>query len=541
MSNNKPLLSELSLREKIGQTAMALSNNDFSDLSKTPYGGIWWVGRRNVVVDNMGFAFNDSKTPVSKYIEKIKIINSNLKIPILPAMDCTSGIQTCFFEMSPYVMDAVTLGASGSTDLAAESGACRANELKCVGARWWWGPEIDMVSPRSTISLGRKFGDNQDFVIKMATAELKACQANGVATTAKHFPGSDGIEYRDQHVTEAVLSLTESEWEIHQGRVFQALFDAGVYSVMIGHDAFPAIDDTKIKGRYLPSTISYKVITELLKGKMGFKGVVISDAVRMKSLATIFDNDIRKTYIAALKAGNDVILPANNEYIDTIEKAVCEGEISESRIDDACRRVLDMKEKLGMFRADYIPAMDDIDAVREKTKANNENVAKGSVTLVCDHQKLLPADKKSIKRVAIICSMHSDRVFDMMGFMKEAFERRGAVVHLQRRLRNKQEIINIANENDLIVYVGYLMRHEPNGASAFYAEEFNTFHYALDAGAEKSVGVGLGSPFMYYDFYPAFRTFINAYNPSQYTQEAVVSAIYGEIPFKGRESFKIFP
>ena len=101
--------------------------------------------------------------------------------------------------------------------------------------------------------------------------------------------------------------------------------------------------------------------------------------------------------------------------------------------------------------------------------------------------------------------------------------------------------IALARESDLIVYAGYLMRYAPEGFSGFFGEELRTFHYFMCAGAEKSLGIGLGSPFMYYDYYTACPTFINAYNATPETQEAVVAALYGEIPMLGGEPFSLVP
>ena len=114
-------------------------------------------------------------------------------------------------------------------------------------------------------------------------------------------------------------------------------------------------------------------------------------------------------------------------------------------------------------------------------------------------------------------------------------------MHWQRRLESREEIKALADTNDLILYVGGLYNSIPRGYSGFYNEEQDTFHYVLDSGAEKSVGVGVCSPFMYFDFYSAFPAFINTYNCTDVTLEALVAAIYGEIPFEGGTPFRLIP
>jgi beta-N-acetylhexosaminidase len=160
--------------------------------------------------------------------------------------------------------------------MAYDAGASRARQLKSTSSNWLWWPEVDLANRNSVINWGRLFSDDPKKVSKMAIAAVKGVQDQGVAATAKHFPGTDEIEYRDPHASASMLNITYEEWEKRQGKLFKELIDAGVYSVMIGHQSFPGYDNTKINGRYIPATVSYKIITELLKEKMGFSGVVVT-------------------------------------------------------------------------------------------------------------------------------------------------------------------------------------------------------------------------------------------------------------------------
>ena len=547
--SKKPLVSEMTLREKIGQTALGRpSSEGYLDGEKYPYGGLWALGNLDQSVHNMADRAGKQVTTLKKWGEFVNQVNSGLKIPVLQAMDCTAGIQACFSETEPIV-DCVTLGATGSEELSYEAGTLRARLLRSVGSRWVWCPEIDRTGRRDAVMLGRQYSDDPELMLKLAIAEMKGTQAAGVASTAKHFPGTDGIEYRDPHVSENMIFVSFDKWKKEQGYLFQKLFDEGMDTVMIAHRAFPAYDPTRYNGRYLPASVSYRIITDLLKGEMGFKGVVISDGIEMRSLVSLFDGDMSRVYVEALKAGNDMILGVRDDYFDAIEKAVLSGEIPESRLDDACQRILDLKEKYGLFDDDYTPINEDVEVINADIRAFNEKVAKKSLSLVCNKRNLLPLKAEDIKRVTIIYSGHDETgsggVFDRLTTMKAAFEKHGATVTVRRaledRLGDTSEIDEVAANADLLVYVGYLMRYAPEGASGFYDREVMTFHYALCAGAEKSVGVGLGSPFMYYDYYAAFSTFINAYNPSPEAQEAVVAAMYGEVPFEGGEPFRLVP
>ncbi len=541
----KPLLSELTLREKIGQTAMGRpGNKEYLDPKNYPYGHIWALGNIDMGVINMADKASGKKAPLKTWLDFVKNFSDQLKVPMLNAMDCTQGIENYFYETEPF-LDPVTIGAAGDPELAYEAGVLKARLLKCVGSKWLWCPEIDITGRRSAVSLGRLYSDEKDKLLEMGMADSRGIRSQRVADCAKHFPSDGtGLEYRDSHVTQTMAFATMDDWRQNQGMMFQKMIDDGVTSIMTSHRSFPAYDKTMVNGKYLPSTTSYKVITELLKGEMGFKGVVISDAIGMRGLVNMYGSRDR-IYVECIKAGIDVILGVFDGYFDAIEKAVLSGEIPESRIDDACQRVLDLKEKLGMFEDDYVYASDDLEQVNADIREFKEKVAKKAVTLVCNKDQFLPVRQENIKNVAIIYSGHDNegdgKAYDKLNGLIAALERRGAKVHMQRRLSGFDEMKKISDENDLIIHAGYLMRNIPEGFSSFYGEEMLTFHYILDSGAEKTVGLGLGSPFMYFDFFGSFRNFINAYNASKESMEAVVAAIYGEIPFEGGHPFKLIP
>lgn len=542
----KPLLSELTLREKIGQTALGRAmNTDLLDLEKHPYGFMWSLGNIEMGVINMDDVAGEEVTNRQKWIEFLKDMNKKLKVPVMAGMDCMTGITSSFSEF-PYMMDPVTIGATNSEELAFEAGQLRADYLKFVGTNWLWSPEVDLPNRMSSICLGRRYSDDPERLLRMAIADMKGIQSKRCAATAKHFPGHDPFEYRDAHTALNMMVLPYEEWKKERGAVFQKMIDEGVDSIMIAHTAFPAIDSEKINGHFRPATISYKVITELLKEKMGFKGVAISDGITMKSLLAALGGDLDRVYVEAIKAGNDVILGVRDGYFDAIEKAVLSGEIPESRIDDACQRVLDFKEKFGLFDDDYQIANeneDDFEDCVRRTQEFNKKVAEQAVTLVCDKNNLFPLKQDSIKNVAVIYSGSEDAPYENLKFLEEAFNKRGAKVHIQRGLKDYiswDEIKQIDRDNDLIIYAGHILR-SGGGMPTFRGEEIYVFHQALVAGAEKSMGIGLGSPFMYYDFYSAFPTFVNIYSNKEDILEALVAAMYGEIPFNGSHPFELYP
>lgn len=540
----KPLLSELTLREKIGQLGnyrhwdiVDKIRNNHKDLPLI--GSIWALGALDMQVINMADESTDKKIPAKSQWEFLHEFNKNTKIPTILAMDCTRGIQSAFYDLSKQ-MDSPTIGATGSEELSYRLGVCKANELKCAGAQWIWGPEEDLANRNSAVSLGRKFSDDPDVVIKLAKSQNKGIQSAKVAATAKHFPGDDELEYRDPHVSAAMLRLSMEDWEARQGRVFQEIIDDGVYSVMVGHQSFPACDNTKLNGQYLPATTSYKVVTELLKEKMGFKGVVITDAIGMHSLLDMYNDDPVEISIACIKAGCDVVLGASGEFIDGIEQAVLNGEIPESRIDDACRRVLDMKEKLGVFDKP-LEEQDQNKAVLESAKLK-QDIAKNALALVCDNNKMLPLSPEKYKNITIVYSGFGQGVLESLECMKDEFIKHGAKnVDIVENLY-KEQAIKCSEKSDLMLYVSHIACHQPSGVAGYQGSAFSTFYHTT-AGKQKGkrIGVSLGSPYVYFDYYYDFDCFVNAFNNTEETQRTFVKALYGEVGFEGKQPFKLIP
>lgn len=430
--------------------------------------------------------------------------------------------------------------AANDEELAFELGAAVARELRFAGVTWRWAPVVD-ISSRFSPGLGRMFSnDDADKQIRFGSAIARGMQSEGVAATAKHFPGEDEIEYRDSHFTRTVNNSTYEQWMDKQGKIFQGMIDNGVYAIMTTHKAFPAVDDTMINGQYIPTTTSRKIVTELLKKKMGFKGVVITDGIVMAGLYSLYSYE--DLIINIVNAGNDVILGVKPCTGEIIEKAVLDGRISEERINDACQRVLDMKEKLGMFEDGYCQMKYRAEDVTPRTKEISDKISRKAITLLYDKKNLIPLDKEKIKRVTIVCSAHVDYFYEnLVEYMKPEFEKRGAEVKVQRRIKSFDEMDKIAAESDLIIYAAYIRQHQPMGMPSLYGEECNTYLYAFSAGKEKSIGLSMGYPYLHYDIMGNADTFINTYGYDRSMMTAFVEGIYGEIPFRGVSPVRLTP
>ncbi len=550
----KPLLSEMTLREKIGQTILPYQydinrktevdpkilrtkEEKTAFLRERQFGTLWvqpGAGSRGFDISWQAEHQDESEEFRQWILEE----DACFKIHALVATDAEAGIGWAIKDLS-NTPNAAAIGAANSPELTFALGQAVGRELRCAGINWIWGPVVDICGRFGSNT--RSYCQNDpDRMVTLANSYIRGLQSVGVAATAKHFPGGDRYEYRDSHYVNARIFSSEEEWWSEQGKIFQGVLDDGVYSVMISHHAFPAVDDTKVKGKYLPATLSYKIITELLKEKMGFKGVVITDSIAMAGLVSFYKEE--ELIVELIKAGNDVLLGVRTIHaVDILEKAVLDGRIPESRIDDACQRVLDMKEKMGMFTDEYWLEGPKAEELVPQTRKICKEISQRSITLVRDGNNLLPLNKEKIKKVTIICSSHKDLFFKNLEVVKREFEARGAEVRLQRRLKNNEELEAIDKDSDLILYAVYIAGHQPKGWLTLFGEECQTYMHAFSSGAEKSIGVSMGYPYVHYNIMESADTFVNAYSDDPEQMKAFVAALYGEIPMVGISPVELDP
>ena len=556
----KPLLSELTLREKIGQMLLPYQYDVYyadtgtypdnmrtedevkAYIEKEQFGTYYMEQTAIHKIQHPDLTDSVTKGVLSAPYKDFVVKQSGYgKIPALTGGDFeTEGAGHVFSDLS-VTCRTPAIGAADSEELAYQLARSIAKELRTAGLNWRWAPCVDLGGRYGFSIMRVPCSDDVDRLIKLTNAQIRGTQDEGVVATAKHFPGNGNRhEFRDTHFCSSDNPLSLEQWWKEQGKVFQAVIDAGVYSIMIDHAAFPAVDDSKLKGKYRPSTASKKVVTDLLKNQMGFKGVVITDGLVMGGLVGCFDT-YGDMIIDVVNAGNDVLLDVMPGAGDIIENAVKDGRIPESRIDDACQRVLDLKEKIGLFEESYWYPPYTAEEIVPQTRKINRQIAERAITKVCDRQNLLPVDKSKIKNVTIVCSTHVDEFFVELEYMKQCFEKRGLNVHMQRRVSSDAEMKRIDETSDLIIYAVYVAPHQPKGFMTLYDEECNTYLYAFSRGAEKSIGVSLGYPHMHFEILGNADTFINTYGRSPELMEAFVAGIFGEIPIVGNSPVQLYP
>lgn len=541
-----PNIKNMTLREKIGQMFIIRDDrlrNMIPDseigkyLADNPIGGIWATGRLKKMSDYLNFEASQNGESLAELKEYVDLLNKNLAVPLLVGGDSEKGGFMGTAEISGP--DAVV--AANDSEISYEYGACEANELKCGGLNWRWSPIADLSNHNSSISVNRVCSDDPERVISYCKNMIRGTQDSGVAATVKHFPGHDINETRDPHFMSSENKSDYANWLKTQGRVYKETIQSGVYSVMIGHISFPALDNGYIGNKRRPATFSKNIITDLLKNEWGFDGVVVTDDIGMRSAFSVFGREnTEKMYIELINAGNDMLLGSpigdnREDYIGYIEKAVKEGIVSAERIDDACSRVLNMKYKLGLFSENREKT--DLNTAEHKTHCLNKRLAEKSLTLLSDSNKLLPLNRNKVKNIAVPYVTHSELFPKKLESLAAAFKNIGVnskIVDI--RQCNLQRI---AAENDIIIYANFVSAHQPMGHCTFFGEIAQQFFKIMSFAAERSVVVSFGSPFIRQEYYEEAETYINAYWYNSEVMEALAMALFGEIPFKGISPFDL--
>lgn len=546
-----PKLCELTLEDKISQLLLLrqdhLVNTAPSDptpktreqrqalMGTNHFTGLWSYGRVKMETANVAEA--GTRIGVAEQKELLDEAQACVKIPLLVGVDCENGAGYTFSDGTKIGTSAV-IGAADDEGLTYQLNAAVAREIRASGANWRWSPIVDTpgrFSPGAT----RCFSDDPDKIIKHAIAAMRGTESERVAATIKHFPGQDVYNFRDSHLTNTALIYSLEEWEQKQGRVFQALIDAGASTMMSTHTAFPAVDDETVNGNFVPATLSKKIIQGLLRDKMGFQGVLVTDALLMAGLTNFCPWD--QLLIRSINAGHDILLGVAPGDFDIVHQAVLDGKIPMERIDESCMRVLKLKEKLGLFDGEEETI--DMAAQTRITAQINEQLANKAVTLLYDHNKLLPVCREKVSKVAIVAVSHVNNFFEDLVVMKEEFEKRGATtdIYAQPFEGGARTLRRIEQECDLIIYAAYVGMHQPQGMPSLYGEQASLFFSAFRGGVEKTIGVSMGYPYLHFDMMTGARTFVNTYSYSPECQKAFVSGIYGEIPFAGVSPYDVEP
>lgn len=518
-----------------------------------------------------GVRYNPGKA--EEVYEQNRILQENSKIPLLIAANTEAGGNGACTDGTEVGVE-VKIGATNDTKYAYEMGRVSGVEAAAIGCNWSFAPIVDInYNWRNPIISSRSFGSDPDLVLKLSLAYMKGIQESGIAPAAKHWPG-DGMDERDQHLSFSVNSLSTEEWDKTYGKVYQGLIDAGLPSIMAGHIQMPAYQrffNPNVKDEeLLPATLCKEITTDLLRGKLGFNGVVVTDASHMLGLTGAMKRS--KLLPTAIAAGCDLFLFFNDpdEDFEYMMNGYKEGIITEDRLQEALERILGLKAMLGLHKKEKTKILPPKEEAMSKiglpeNKALFKEVADQAITLVKDKQDIWPVTPEKYKRVLLVDVKGVQGGFGALigskekavDIMKELLEAQGfevtvwesteekimklpeeerfaaiANVYAQKRpiteLTDHYDlIINIANVNPGTVQRIVWPASKGTPDIPFYIHEVPT------------IFVSVQYPYHLADV-PQVKTYINTYDSRKQTLEVLVEKLMGRSEFKGKSPVDAF-
>ncbi len=464
--------------------------------------------------------------------DKIKyytaIANKYCKVPVIIAGDVENGPgNSNGLPMLPYPM---AWGATDEPNLIEKAGELTAKICRKRGFHWSFAPVVDINynfrCPEINI---RAVSDKPEHVVKIAGAYLEGLEKNGnMVACCKHFPGQ-GIDERNAHFCTTINNLSKEDWMKTYGYVYKEMFKKGVASVMVGHIALPSYekDVDPILGAP-PCILSKSLMTDLLKGELGFKGCIVSDAMSMIGAAA--SAPLNELAVRYLNAGGDVVLFPEPTDFENILNAVKSGVISTDRLKDAVSRMLRLKEKARLFenQNDIEKEIGDI----ENISIISQEIANKSIKIVRDYDNILPLDLKKGSKILFLNMLEphfhkepSGKEFDAL---KDEFEKNGHSVTVINTAKHKQ-VQEIINNYDLVLL--NIRMSAPNYHGASMRVGWNNIMvlwrgYLLQH--PKLVTVSFGEPYKLFDM-PYLKTYINAFSHTEESQRAVAKIVMGQI------------
>ena len=573
-------LRKMSREEKVGQLfsiwvrAQFLNDADpifvqlRDNISKYHVGGVVM----SVPVDG-GVLLRSQPDSVAELLNRLQECS---KLPLIVSADFERGASMRVYGASVFP-HAMAFGATGKPENAEVFGRISALEAKAIGVHWNLFPDADVNSnPANPIINTRSFGEDPKQVGDFVAAYIKGAHEGGMLVTAKHFPGH-GDTATDSHLGVAQVTGDRARLDAVELPPFKRAIEAGVDAVMVAHVTVPALDPEANR----VATTSKPIVSGLLKEEMGFKGMVVTDALDMAGLTRLYANDIGRAAVEAFKAGNDMlIIPADLEAsYRSMLRAVESGEIDRARLDESVRKILEAKAALGLHKArladpGQLPSL----IAKPENVAAGQRMADEAITLVRDNGKMLPlkassggaplgtslgtkqaalpyqsltevqTEARTEARKRLVVVIFSDDLRTDSGRMLErqilGREPDARVVYLDERTAAgmKASVVEaVAGAEQVVAAVyavpvaGKAIRAAGGGLTNTVAMEEasgSVLTAMLEQAGSRTVVLAMGNPYVVQDF-PAIENYVCAFSNATVSETAAVKAIFGEIAIRG--------
>jgi len=479
-------------------------------------------------------------TDVQAAWQATRVLIEASEIPLLISGDIEGG--GIGLGCATPVPNPLGLAAADSVLINDAVASMMAREARALGINWAFAPVIDINARfRSAIVSTRSYGSDPARILRMASGYVKSFQAEGIAATAKHWPG-EGLDDRDQHLVTTVNRLDMNAWRECFGVLYRSLIADGVKCVMSAHIALPAwARACGAKGMevYRPASVSQHLNLGLLRGTLGFNGLIVSDAAPMAGLTSWAD---RKEYVPqVIESGCDMLLFSLSleEDLGHLRSALRDGRLSEERLDAAVMRVLGLKASLGLHTKTIDELLPPLDIVSTRLRTpQNEGIAaeaaSASITLVKDVKNTLPLSLSKHRRIVLVTDP------EHVGFINDAGPNKQLLSDLltERGFEVRKYAADsppTVADTDLVLY---LLTQESMLTAANIYLSWRRMHGNPVAAMSRHwhelpcILVSLGQPYYLYDA-PRMPCVINAYSAIESVQYALVRKLLGDEPFLG--------
>jgi len=564
------VLATLSMRDKAAQLVWPAVFGDFAPMASAG----WGRAQSYVTTDHVGGLVMSVGSPL-EIAQKLNAMQRLSTVPLLVGADVEFGAgyraRGGYFLHNAIDLGGATvfppemgIGASRDTSLAYEQGRITAIEGRALGLHLAFAPILDVNNNPANPVIGvRSYGEDPRADAALGAAFVRGLQEHGMIATGKHFPGHGDTD-QNSHLTLPTITVSRARMDSVELVPFRGAIGSGLGAIMTAHIALPAV----IGDSSTPATLSPRIMTDLLRHELGFQGLLITDAMDMNGVlanarsgkpgqtltgayGTINSIGLAEACKRALEAGADVLLMPSDvpTAIDAVVSGVNEGRFTAARIDSSVRRILVMKERLGLNRTRLV----DLDSVQALVgDSNNVNVARRaaeqSITLAKDSLHLVPLVRTgggSSRVLTIALAPRSDLganvtfVTELRRGLGTAARVRSEYVNPDDPGTNYQRLLAAADSSDVVVISSYLAPIY-SSASATTAAPVIGFLRDVAGRHARTVLVNFGNPYLYQQV-PAVGTYVVAWGGFPVSQRAAAMALLGSNPITGRLPISIPP
>lgn len=506
----------LKLKEKIGQLIIAHLDGDIRFESKEYYQALKLIEDYSIG-GFIIFGGDCSHTP-----HLIETFKKYSPYPLLFASDMENGVGQQLKGGIEFP-SCMALGATQSEKLAFETGKAIALEAKTYGINMLLAPVLDVnTQPRNPIINTRSYSDRVELVSLLGTSFIKGVQEAGIIATAKHFPGH-GHTITDSHLMLPVLNLDKDLLYQTALPPFISAIKQGVKAIMIAHLYVPAFEGNN----KIPASISSTIINNLLMNELGFKGIIVTDSLRMKGLIDFLCEE--EASLFALKAGVDILLhPADPAKLINFLSSQSEKDTHlAKRIENSFEKICELKKNLNKSTTSF-------NFLSTESLKLSHLIARLSVTLLKEKKKLIPLPPDSSPALLLIQNNTSAAIGEV--FSKE----------FQKRYKNAKifffpakwngKIDDISSYSHIICAIFSRVRASQNIFS-ISPSLTKYLHHLIENGRDL-IMIYLGNPYIYHNFSEASLS-LSTFSDSEVSQKAAVEIIAGEIPLCGKLPIKL--